>query len=237
MNDIGTMIWKEMKDSVLQGGWSASIRPLLLLGILGIVMPWRLGPQWLALSPLVVGIDLYIPFIVILSFVGDAIAGERERHTLETLLASRIGDHAILLGKIIVTTGYAWGTALLGLLLGLIVANLSKGQGSWAFYTHGDVLLETLALSLLANLLGVSGGVLISLRSATVRQAQQILIVATMVLVTGGVLALKAVPAQDIASLSPSQFWLIAMAVLAVLDVILLGISLMSFRRSRLILT
>jgi ABC-2 type transport system permease protein len=61
--------------------------------------------------------------------LGDAIAGERERHTLETLLASRISDRAILLGKVIVTTGYAWGTALLGLLFGLFVANLSKGQG------------------------------------------------------------------------------------------------------------
>jgi ABC-2 type transport system permease protein len=237
MNDIWTMIWKETKESLLQGGWSAWIRPLLLIGILGIGFPWRFGLQWLALTPLVMGIVLYVPFIVILSFVGDAIAGERERHTLETLLASRISDRAILLGKIIVTASYAWGTALLGLLLGLIVANLSKGQGSWEFYTHVDLLLEALALSLLASLLGVSGGVLISLRSATVRQAQQILIVATLVLVAGGVLTLKAVPAQAISSLSNSQIWLIAMAVLAVLDAILLGVSLVSFRRSRLILS
>ncbi len=229
MNDIWTMIWKETKDSLLQGGRSALIRPLLLIGILGIGFPWRLGLQWLALTPLVMGLVLYIPFIVILSFVGDAIAGERERHTLETLLASRISDRAILLGKIIVTVGYAWGTALIGLLLGLIVANLSKGQGSWEFYTHFDLFLEALALSLLASLLGVSGGVLISLRSATVRQAQH--------LVGGGVLALKAVPAQAISSLSYPQIWLIAMAVLAVLDAILLGVSLVSFRRSRLMLS
>jgi ABC-2 type transport system permease protein len=99
------------------------------------------------------------------------------------------------------------------------------------------LFLEALALSLLASLLGASGGVLISLRSATVRQAQQILIVCTLVLVGGGVLALKAVPAQAISSLSNSQIWLIAMAVLAVLDAILLGVSLVSFRRSRLILS
>lgn len=237
MSDLWTMIWKETKDSVLQGGWSALIRPLLLIGILGIGFPWRFGLQWLALTPLDIGIVLYIPFIVILSFVGDAIAGERERHTLETLLASRISDRAILLGKIIVIIGYAWGTALIGLLLGLIVANLSKGQGSWQFYTHGDLLLEALALSLLTSLLGAGGGVLISLHSATVRQAQQILAVATLVLVVGGVLALKAVPAQAISSLSASQLWLIVMAVLAVLDAILLGASLVSFQRSRLILS
>ncbi|HEY6539428.1 MAG TPA: ABC transporter permease [Ktedonobacteraceae bacterium] len=237
MNDLWTMIWKETKDSVLQGGWSALIRPLLLIVILGIFLPLRLGLQWLALTPIAIGIILYIPFTLILTFVGDAIAGERERHTLETLLASRISDRAILLGKVIVTTGYAWGTALVGLLLGLLVANLSKGQGSWHFYTHVDLFVEALALSLLTSLLGVSGGVLISLHSATVRQAQQILIVATLVLVVGGVLALKAVPAQAISSLSSSQIWLIVMAVLAVLDAILLGVSLVSFRRSRLILS
>ena len=237
MSDIWTMIWKETKDSVFQGGWSALIRPLLLIGILGIVLPWRLGLQWLTLTPLAMGLVLYVPFTVILSFVGDVIAGERERHTLETLLASRISDRAILLGKVIVTTGYAWGTSLIGLLLGLVVANLSKGQGSWQFYTHVDLLLEALALSLLTSLLGVSGGVLISMHSATVRQAQQLLIVATLVLVGGGVLALKAVPAQAISSLSASQVWLIAMAALAVLDAILLAAALVSFQRSRLILS
>ena len=236
MNDLLTMIWKETKDSVLQRGWSAWIRPLLLIGILGIGFPWRFGRQWLDLTPIVMVIVLYVPFITILSFVGDAIAGERERHTLETLLASRISDRAILLGKVIVTTGYAWGTALIGLLLGLIVANLSKGPGSWAFYTHVDVLLEALALSLLVNLLGVSGGVLISLRSATVRQAQQLLILSTVVLIGGGVLALQAAPAPSV-PLSTSQLWLLAMAVLAVLDASLLGVSLLSFRRSRLILS
>jgi len=51
------------------------------------------------------------------------------------------------------------------------------------------------------------------------------------------VLILKAVPAQAIASLSASQFLLIIMAVIAVLDAILLGVSLASFRRSRLILS
>jgi ABC-2 type transport system permease protein len=237
MSDIWTMIWKETKDSVLQGGWSALIRPLLLVGILGIVFPWRLGQQWLALTPIVMGLVLYVPFIVILSFVGDAIAGERERHTLETLLASRISDRAILLGKVIVTTGYAWGTALVGLLLGLVVANLSIGQGSWQFYLHIDLLLEALALSLLASLLGVSGGVLISLRSATVRQAQQILIVATLVLVAGAVAVIKLLPAQTFSSLSPSQLWLIVIAVLAGLDAILLGVSLVSFSRARLMLS
>ena len=237
MNDIWTMIWKETKDSILQGGLTALVRPLLLMGILGIIFPLRFGPQWLALAPIVVGIVIYFPLLLVLSFVGDAIAGERERHTLETLLASRISDSAIVLGKIIVTTVYAWSTALLGLLLGLVVANLSKGQGSWQFYTHTDLLLEVLGLSLLTGLLGASGGVLISMRSATVRQAQQAVLVAMLVLAGGGILLSRFLPADAISSLSEAQLWLIAIAVLAVLDVILLGVSLVSFRRTRLMMS
>ena len=112
MNDLWTMMWKESKDLLFQGGWRALIRPLLLIGIMGIYLPLQFGLQWLALSPIEMFVILWIPFSVIISFIGDAIAGERERHTLETLLASRISDRAILLGKVVVTVGYAWGMAL-----------------------------------------------------------------------------------------------------------------------------
>src|SRR6266542_3192214 len=175
MNDLWTMIWKEWKDFLLSGGRSDLLRPLLILGIVGIVLPLSFRLSWINLDPAPVLIILYAPFMFVTSFIGDAIAGERERHTLETLLASRISDRAILLGKVIATVGYAWGIALVGLLLGLVLVNLLSGHGSWAFYHPFDVFLETLALSLLSSVLGASAGVLISLRSATVRQAQQIL--------------------------------------------------------------
>jgi len=237
MSDLLTMMWKEAKDLLFQGGWRAWIRPILLVGILGVYLPLQFGSGWLALSPIEIFVILWIPFSIIISFIGDAIAGERERHTLETLLASRISDRAILLGKIIVTVGYAWGMALVSLLLGLVLVNLVSGPWSWAFYHPVDVFLEVLALSLLCCVLGVSAGVLISLRSATVRQAQQILSVGTLVLIFGGVLALRALPANFISSLSYSQVVLLFIAVIAVLDAILLGLSLLSFQRSRLILS
>jgi ABC-2 type transport system permease protein len=237
MSDLLTMMWKESKDLLFQGGWRAWIRPVLLVGILGVYLPLQFGLGWLELSPIEMYVILWIPFSVIISFIGDAIAGERERHTLETLLASRISDRAILLGKVIVTVGYAWGMALVSLLLGLVLVNLLSGHGSWAFYHPLDVFLEALALSLLSSVLGASAGVLISLRSATVRQAQQILSVGTLVLIFGGIFALRALPASFVSSLSYSQFLLLVIAVLAVLDAILLGWSLVSFQRSRLIVS
>jgi len=236
MNDIWTMMWKESKDLLFQGGWKALIRPVLLIGIMGIYLPLQFGLQWLALPLIELFVILWIPFFVIISFIGDAIAGERERHTLETLLASRISDRAILLGKVVVTVGYAWGMALGGLLLGLILVNLFRGNGGgWIFYHPFDLFLEAFTLILVTCLLGASAGVLVSLRTSTVRQAQQILSIGTLVLVFGGISALQALPAKFVASLTYSQFLLLVMAVFAVLDVILLAASLLSFRRSRLI--
>ena len=237
MSDLLTMMWKESKDLLFQGGWRALIRPALLIGIMGVYLPLQFGLQWLELSPVAIIVILWIPFFIIINFIGDAIAGERERHTLETLLASRIPDRAILLGKVIVTVGYSWGMALGGLLLGLVLVNLFNGNGSWTFYHPLDLLLETLALSLLTSLLGASAGVLVSLRAATVRQAQQILSVGTLVLFFGGIFALRILPADFISSLSYSQLMFLLIVVIAVLDAILLGLSLVSFRRSRLILS
>lgn len=165
MSDLLTMMWKESKDLLFQGGWRARVRPVLL------------------------------------TFIGDAIAGERERHTLETLLASRIGYRAILLGKLIVTVGYAWGMALVGLLLSLVLVNLLSGHGSWTFYHPLNVFLEALVLSLLSSVLGASAGVQISLRSATVRQARQILSIGTLVLIFGGIFAFSRLVHESLVAL------------------------------------
>jgi ABC-2 type transport system permease protein len=237
MSDIWTMIWKETKDSVLQGSRTAAIRPLLAIGILGLLLPWQLGQSWLALSPAALLLILYMPFLFTSMSVGDAIAGERERHTLETLLASRISDRAILLGKILVTVGTAWGMALVSLLFGMIAANLANGQGRWVLYGSFVLLVEALVLSLLTSLLATSAGVLISLRAATVRQAQQTLALSAVVLLGALILATRAVPAQVLlapATSSP-QLWLVVMAALVILDAILLGATFVSFQRSRLI--
>ena len=236
MSDILTMVWKESKDSLFQGGWRSLIRPLIVVGIMGIYLPLQFGPQWVDLTPIGMILLLWIPFFVLISFIGDVIAGERERHTLETLLASRMPDQAILLGKVVATVLYAWGMGVLSLLLGLVLVDLFRTQGNWMFYPL-DLFVDAIVLSLLVSVLGASAGVLISLRVATARQAQQILSVGTIVFVFGSIFVLQAVPANVFASLTYAQFLLIVMAVIAVLDGILLGLSLVSFQRSRLILS
>ena len=236
MSDILTMVWKESKDVLFQGGWRSLVRPLIVVGIIGIYLPLQLGPQWVDLTPIGMILLLWIPYFMIISFIGDVIAGERERHTLETLLASRMPDRAILLGKVVSIIMYSWGMGVLSLLLGLVLVDLFSTQGIWMFYPL-DLFLDAIVLGLLVSVLGASAGVLISLRASTARQAQQILSVGTIVFVFGSIIALRAVPADVVSSLTYSQFLLIVMAAIAVLDALLLGLSLASFQRSRLILS
>jgi ABC-2 type transport system permease protein len=236
MSEIWTIVWKEWRDALLPRARTEYIRPLLFIALLGIFWPLITGQLWLNISASMVLLTVIFPFFFILNYIGDAFAGERERHTLETLLASRISDQAILWGKVIATVGYIWGLALISSFVGFVVVNISKGQGSWTFYSPITDWLAVLIICLLACLLSASGGILVSLHSATVRQAQQTLLLGSLGLFVVIYLVARTLPPELVLGLSPTQFILIAILVLALLDTLLLAISLASFRRSRLIL-
>jgi len=135
---------------------------------------------------------------------------------------------------VLVAVGFSWGMTVFCLLLGAVVVNLSHGQ--WVFYAPINLFVILLALSLLTNLLAASGGVLISPKSATVRQAGQTMILGMIILGLAVYGVARFLPASVTASLTTSQMVLIVMGTLAVLDAILLAASLVSFQRSRLIL-
>src|SRR5262249_36980046 len=156
-------IWKEWKDFLFSGGRSDLLRPLMNIAILGIIMPLTFSQRWISLDTAPVLIILFTPFMFVTLIISDAIAGERERHTLETLLASRISDQAILLSKVLVTVGYNWVMTFFCLLIGDVVVNLSQRMGRWEFYTPISLFAVVLIFCLLTTLLAASGGVLISL--------------------------------------------------------------------------
>ncbi len=64
MNDILTMVWKESKDSLFQGGWRSLIRPLFVVAIMGIYLPLQFGPRWVDLTPIGMVLLLWVPFFV-----------------------------------------------------------------------------------------------------------------------------------------------------------------------------
>ena len=173
IHDIWTVArkeWLEIIEQLLRfkrGGWSV----LVIIFFLGVLSPLQMGPSWLS-SPLMF---FYWPLLtssMTSTLVADSVAGERERHTLETLLASRLSDTAILLGKILAAVMYGYAFALVNLLIGWSVVNLRHYEGMLLGFT--PLRLAALLSLIGAGALFISGvGVFVSLRAATVRQAQQ----------------------------------------------------------------
>src|SRR5262245_25180006 len=134
IDDVRTIVWKEWKEFFLQRGSSRRVMlasSLLPIVILGVVVPSR-APNFVS-NPLSLIAPALMPLLFIMALMADSFAGERERHTLETLLASRLSDQSILAGKITAGVLYACGVLFLTLGLGLVSHNIA--------YAHGRLLI------------------------------------------------------------------------------------------------
>ena len=127
-SDIITIVGKELKEILNARGnrKGGLIGLLVILGMFGIYMPLMSGPNWIE-TPISLFYWLWLPFLMVSSTIADAIAGERERHTLETLLASRVSDSAILLGKIAGTLIYGWGLTMAIMFISIAIVNIVFG--------------------------------------------------------------------------------------------------------------
>ncbi len=237
--DLYTVIWKESKLLFAGAGGRGRYVPLVLVALFGIILPLRAGEQWVG-QPIGVGISLMIPLVLVASWAADTFAGERERHTLETLLATRLSDRTILFGKIVTITGYAWLLGIGSMILGLVTINVAHPSGHLLLYP-ADLLFGSSVLSLLLALLVAAIGVLISLRAASVRQVQQMVSIGILLLVWVPILAIQALPAelrQSLGSaLASGNVTVLALAVggaLLVIDAILLALATARFQRARL---
>jgi ABC-2 type transport system permease protein len=192
MRDVWTVVWREWREfkdqllSMRRGGLSA----VILAVVLGIITPIQMGPAWVN-SPITL---VYWPFLsasMVSSLIADSIAGERERHTLETLLASRLHDSAILVGKVLAAVLYGLLFAVVNLSVGWVAVNLTHRSNGITLF-EPEHLVVLLILITLGSALAAGAGVFISLRAASVKQAQQTFGVATLVLFLGPVLTVQA---------------------------------------------
>jgi ABC-2 type transport system permease protein len=214
---------------------------LIFLFCFGVFLPLQMGLDWVE-NPMVLFFWIWVPLLLVSSVVADSFAGERERHTLETLLASRLSDRAILFGKIAAAMGYGSGLSLISLVLGTLSVNLAHGKGSFIFYSPVMCAGILLWIFLGSGLAGCAG-VLVSLRASTARQAQQALSISIMLLLFIPVFGLQALPAdlkkqllEKLTDFSVNDVVLTVSAVLLVLDLMLLRAAMAMFRRARLIL-
>ena len=243
MADVWTVMWKEFKELfVMHGSLRRSILTwLIFVGGFGILIPLQMGHEWVE-SPLMLIIWPYASLFMVMSVIADSFAGERERHTLETLLASRLPDGAILYGKVGAVVGYGWGMSIIALLLGLVTVNVAYAQGELLLYP-ANMGLSILIFSLLGTGLAAGVGVLVSLRAATVRQAHQTLVLPIILLSFVPSFGIQVLSAEwrmylfeTLMTADVPLIVLVAAICLTLLDTGLLLAARARFRRARLIL-
>jgi ABC-2 type transport system permease protein len=230
LTDLWTVMWKEGREVLRMGGRRrrALVRLIIAIGALGVIWPWQLGPQFIT-TPIGVLLAAFTSAMHVAGVVPDSFAGERERHTLETLLASRLPDRAILFGKVLALIAYGVVAAGIMLLFGWATVNAVHRTDGILFY-------------IAAGMMGAVG-VLVSLRAATVKQAQQVLSTLVLLLLFAPVIALPAIPPswRDTA-LRLLQEWGVARAAfvlaagLLFVQALLYAVVAARFKRSRLIM-
>ncbi len=238
MLDIWTMYWKECKEQFFLGSRQLLFSFLLVVVSLGGWLPYIVGRAWFQLPLFVILLLVVVPAVFVVTFVADSFAGERERHTLETLLATRLSDGSIVVGKVIALLTVPVVVTLTTLVVGFVVVNIRTQGGAWDLYPLNRFLL-TVLLSLMFSLLIIGIGILVSLRAATVRQAQQTLGTSIAVLSIAGALVqsqLSRLPfAQWLQGLSEGEILASIIGGVALFDAVLIFLILVRFQRSRLI--
>ena len=243
--DLGTMFWKEWRSLV---GGRARRQVLLTGGMLSIWAVWfpiQMGGQDWVSDPVPMAIQaIVLPMVIVGIVVPDAVAGERERHTLSTLLASRLSDRTILYGKLVFAILVGWLAAPVMLAVALVVANLAAFDAAPLFYDPA-VFAGVLALGLLVAVLTGAVGIFVSLRAGTAQEAQQLTLIGLMMplmLLGFGATALlssnRAMVRDLIDFLGGTEAKLIALAVMGILLIIDAGLVLAAdrrFRRGRLL--
>jgi ABC-2 type transport system permease protein len=243
IEDIMTVMWKEVKELIAMQGTlkGGMIRLLISFGILGVYLPMMFGRSFIE-APFLLLLYIWFPMFMGIAIVLDSIAGERERHTLETLLASRLSDRAILYGKIASGVLYGFSMTLVFIAIGVAVVNVAFWDGHILIYPFETIVFVLLA-ALLANILLAAVGVLVSLHAQTVRQGSETLMVAIIAIAAIPFILYYVLPdslkiplINALLSMGITNIELAAVLVLAAICAMALYAAMLSFRRNKLIL-
>lgn len=238
MNDLATMLWKEFSEFL---GNRRSLRVFAIaVGVFGLLP--TLGATRHMAPPVR---DLVLPMyvliacaIVVAQTAPDLVLRERNGHTLEYLLASRLSDGAIFGGKVIAAGVMGVVAAWLTVVLQLVSLNLrggggvgGGGAGGWAWLylaTAQGRLLVLLGPVLLAAYLATVG-TFVALRVGDQRAAYMVTMLCVGVLVVPFLLEW----------ITPhlTLGWMTGAALAFVLlDLVLVAVGIALFRRERLVL-
>ena len=240
--DIWTVAGKELREIFTFGDarGRSKFSLLILIGVFGIFFPLQSGREWVT-SPMSIMVWGWMPFLWVTGIVADLFAGERERHTLEALLATRLSDQSILFGKLLAAMTYGFSLTWLVLLSSIVAINVVYGREGLLFYPP-ETTIGALVFSILVSGLSGSIGVLVSLRAGSVRQAQQTMSIGMLVLFLPFML-IQFIPrswletaGNFLVSVEPIQIAIGLAILLVIVEGILIAIAKRLFQRSRLIL-
>ena len=173
---------------------------------------------------------LVIPLMVSSVISSDSFAGEKERKTIEALLAAPFTDGELLMGKVLVSFAPAMGVTLLGFILYTAVVDaLTVGRFGFLLLPNLTWLVMILFLALAVSLLGIGATVIISSRVKGFREAQQL-----SALMVVPVLALLFGQAAGFIIMGPGTLLALTVLVL-VADAALFGVGVSVFNRERIL--
>jgi len=140
VSDILSIAWKERKMLFrYRGGRMRFVLTMLSPVMLAFYASWSTGIRWVELPIPAVPAAL-VAVLAVIIVVPESFAGERERHTLETLLSTRLSDSSIIFGKMLVAVVLAMILVAVVLVLGLITVNLFHYSGQILLYTVPNLL-------------------------------------------------------------------------------------------------
>ena len=242
ITDIVTVAWKELREMLILGDprGRSKFSLLIVIGVFGVFIPLQNGTDWVT-SPISIAVWGWMPFIWVSSIVADSFAGERERHTLESLLATRLSDRAILFGKLLASLVYGVVMTWTILLVSLVTINIGFGRDGLILFPS-EVMIGAFVFSILISGLSASVGVLVSLHAGSVRQAQQWMSAGMLVIFLPFMLV-RYIPQEwlglvdsVLVNAGPLSIGIGLAVLLFVVEMILIAVAMRRFQRSKLIL-
>jgi ABC-2 type transport system permease protein len=169
----------------------------------------------------------------------DAIAGERERHTLDTLLSLPISTRDLFIGKMLLPAMMAFIISQTAILLVGVASALFLGW--WGLVWTAAAMFAVLVTIVPNTIGGVAFAMIFSARNETVKAAQQKMAYAMVPfnLIVPGLVVFLAISDFDPASLPAGSVIALGIALFATMigsSVVFVVLAYLGFKRERLIL-
>jgi ABC-2 type transport system permease protein len=220
-------LWESFGDrSSRRGG---VIQAAVLVVGLGFLGPRADVDGWLAGAPLSIALFAFIPGVAAASMAADAFAGERERRTLETLLATPVSEAVLLAGKTLASIVFGGSVGFLGLLAATATVRSMSGA---PFVPSLLQIAGALGAAFASSALMAAAAIVVSMLVPVARATQQIISVGTMVVYAALAVAWGALHL----AVTWGNFFL-AEGAMAAIALAVLGVARALFRRERFFAT